>query len=279
MSPPSELAPRPALSARLKRHAKAAETLLTDHIAAPAAKAKGRLKRFGPRAPALLGAFPDRASALASRAATRTYDDRQVAEVSFAAMCQVKVWDYPVLYWLNRLHRPGLRVLDAGGHFGTKYIAFRDHLALQEYDWTVYDLPETVAAARARQLEGEVPADLAFICDLGKAVEADLLLASGLLQYLDTPFPAFIASLPAPPRHAILNKVATREGPTVVTLEKIGPARIPYQMRNRAGFEAEIATAGYDIADSWEIPSLSHVIDTHPEFGPSTSRGYALRRA
>ena len=74
------------------------------------------------------------------------------------------------------------------------------------------------------------------------------------------------------------NKVATRDGPTVTTLERIGPARVPYQIRNRAGFEGQLTQAGYRIRDNWDIPSLGHVIDTHPELGRSVSRGYLLQR-
>lgn len=228
----------------------------------------------------MLGAFPDRAAALAGvpRQSIATYDHADVAVVNFQVMCAVRVWDYPVMFWLEKLHTPGMRILDAGGHFGTKYIAFRDHLALTEVAWTVYDLPETVQAARTAQKRGEVPDEVGFIDDLADAPQTDLLLASGLLQYLDIPFPDLLARLPNRPRHIILNKVATREGPSVTTLERIGPARVPYQIRCRAEFETQLAEAGYRIADQWQIPSLGHVIDTHPELGRSVSRGYLLQR-
>lgn len=108
---------------------------------------------------------------------------------------------------------------------------------------------------------------------------ADVLLASGLLQYLDRPLAEMVAELPSPPRHILLNKVATREGATVVTLEKIGPARLPYQIRNRAAFESELTDMGYTIRASWVIPSLSRRIGTHPGLGASTSMGYYLERA
>ncbi len=81
-----------------------------------------------------------------------------------------------------------------------------------------------------------------------------------------------------PPRLAIFNKVATRDGASVTTLERIGPARVPYQFRNRQGFEEEITGCGWQIRDRWEIPQLSHVIDTHPALGPSRSLGYFLER-
>lgn len=246
----------------------------------PARTGLARLKRWSPRPPAMLGAYPDRTAALAAvpRRWIATYDHQDVAVVNFKVMSVIRVWDYPVMFWLDRLHRPGLRVLDAGGHFGTKYIAFQGHLKLHEVDWTVYDLPATVRAARTLQGRGDVPAAVAFTDDLATVGQTDLLLASGLLQYLDEPFGVFLARLPQAPRHILLNKVATRDGASVTTLERIGPARVPYQIRCRSQFEGEIAAAGYRVVDGWDIPSLGHVIDTHPDLGRSVSRGYLLER-
>lgn len=277
MLPPNDSS-APAMAAKVKAQAKALEAALGRLIGQPLATAAGRAKRWSPRRPAMIGAFPSRAAALASLPPPRRrgYDQAEVAELNFDVMCALRLWDYPVLYWLSELLQPGARVLDAGGHFGTKYIAFQSHLSLKDVAWTVYDLPATVAAARAHQAAGRVPAAVGFVDDLAAAPEVDVLLASGLLQYLDRPLAEVIAALPKPPRHVILNKVATREGPTVVTLEKIGPARVPYQIRCRAAFEGELTAMGYALRDRWDIPPLGHVIDTHPELGRSVSRGYRL---
>lgn len=244
------------------------------------ATAHGRLLALTPRAPHFVGAYPDPAAALAAVPKGRLagYDNDAVVEVAFASMCRVALWDYPVILWLDRLTRPGLRLLDAGGHMGTKHIAFAPLLDVAAFGWTVYDLPAIVRAARARQAAGGLPADLRFESDLAAVGGVDLLLASGLLQYLDVPFTAFLDRLPTRPGHILLNKVATRDGASVTTLEKIGAARVPYQIRARAGFEAEVAAAGYRVLDQWQIPSLSHLIATHPALGPSTSRGYVLER-
>jgi putative methyltransferase (TIGR04325 family) len=259
---------------------KALEAAVNRHLVRPAVTGLSRLKRWSPRQPAMLGAFADRAAAVASLPARQiaTYDHEDVADVNFRVMCAVRVWDYPVMFWLEKLHVPGMQILDAGGHFGTKYIAFSGHLPLQQVVWTVYDLPEIVRAARKAQTRGEVPQAVGFTDDLAGVAPSDLLLASGLLQYLDLPFDKFLARMPNRPQHIVLNKVATRDGPSVTTLERIGPARVPYQIRCRSVFEAQILGMGYRIADSWDIPSLGHVIDTHPELGRSVSRGYMLHR-
>ena len=160
---------------------------------------------------------------------------------------------------------------------GTKYRAFRHHLQLDKgMKWIVYDLPAIVRAGVERadieQLHG-----LAFIDTLEASPHVDVLLASGLLQYLDVPLSELLHRLPALPRHLILNKVALRSGQTVVTLENFKCAEVPYRILNRDEFLSSIDALGYDIVDSWDIPELAHVIATHPHLGRSESRGYYAR--
>ena len=66
----------------------------------------------------------------------------------------------------------------------------------------------------------------------GRAPSADVLLGSGLRPYPREPFEALAFRLSSRPRHILLNKVVTRDGPTVVTLENFGVAEVPYQIRN-----------------------------------------------
>lgn len=207
------------------------------------------------------------------------YDHDAVAEISEETMSQVLPWDYPVLYWLRDLISSAPTLIDAGGHLGVKYRAFKRYLAWPEsLRWIVYDLPSIVRAGRARA-QNEGLGQLEFIDDLGAAPASDILLASGLLQYLDMPLGELLGRLVQPPRHLILNKVALREGPLVVTLENFGLAEVPYQIRPRAAFFAEIDALGYDVVDQWTVPSFAHVIPTHPELGASSSVGlYARRR-
>ncbi|MDF1856196.1 methyltransferase, TIGR04325 family [Pseudooceanicola sp.] len=233
-----------------------------------------------PRCPRFSGAFASRAQALASLPAARRsgYDDAGIADVSFAQMCERVSWDYPVIFWLERLLADSATLIDAGGHLGTKYIAFSGVLDLSAISWTVYDLPGIVTAARQRQAAGTIPVEISFQSRLEDLPATNLLLASGLLQYLDMPFAALLGALKQPPKHILLNKVALRDGPGLFTIERIGAGRVPYQIRNRGLWEAEIAALGYRISDTWEIRDLGHVIPTHPWLGRSESRGYHLIR-
>jgi len=203
------------------------------------------------------------------------YDHDRVTPVSREVMQQVPLWDYPILYWLKRLTPEITRLVDAGGHIGVKYRAFGLYLDLDCIDWIVYDLPALVKAGRI-QIR---PQDrtLSFVERIEEAPAADVLLASGLMPYLDEPLVDLVRRLRAPPRYILLNKVVTRDGPTVVTLENFGVAEVPYHIRNVDEVPAALATLGYDIVDSWTIDSLAHRIQTHPELGRAAYRGYVAR--
>jgi putative methyltransferase (TIGR04325 family) len=203
------------------------------------------------------------------------YDHDSVTSISRELMQQVPLWDYPILYWLRRLAPEIARVVDAGGHIGVKYRGFGPYLELDRLDWIVYDLPALVKAGRAQVR----PQDrtLSFVERLEDAPAADVLLASGLLPYLKEPLVDLVRRMRAPPRHILLNKVVTRDGPTVVTLENFGVAEVPYQIRDVGEVPAALETLGYDIIDSWTIEQLAHRIQTHPELGRCAYRGYVAR--
>ncbi|PWJ22175.1 methyltransferase, TIGR04325 family [Jannaschia seohaensis] len=250
--------------------------LRTGGLAGAAILARARV-RLG-LAPRFSGVWDTREAALAAlpAAEARGYDDPDIAEVSFEAMCNREVWDYPVLHWLSRWLPDAPRLLDAGGHMGTKRIALGALLPLEGVTWTVLDTPGIVTAARAAQAAGRIPADLSFVDAPERAPETDLLLASGLMQYVDRSLTEVIAALPAPPRHLLLNKVALRDGPQIVTHERLDAVRVPYRIRARADWQAELDRLGYDLVDTWRIPDLSHRIPTHPWLGMSQSWGFAL---
>lgn len=238
--------------------------------------AYGRLRALRGEKVRFRGAFAsyDEAVAHARPGIPVGYDHDVVTDVSRDFMQQLAFWDYPILYWLARLAPE--TVVDAGGHVGVKYRAFRPYIDVDRMNWIIYDLPALVRAGRAQAR----PEDrtLSFVDRLEDAPAADILLASGLLPYLEEPFVDMVRRLGMPPRHILLNKVVTRDGPPLVTLENFGVAEVPYQIRNEAEIPAALEALGYDIVDSWIIDSLAHRIQTHPELGRSTYRGYAARR-
>jgi putative methyltransferase (TIGR04325 family) len=243
-----------------------------------ALKTIGQLRAWAdPGALPFRGAFSSYKAALAAvrPGVLAGYDHDAVATMHEDKMQALLVWDYPVLYWLRRLAPDISCVLDAGGHTGVKYRAFARHLELDRIEWVVFDLPTVVKAARAKARPEE--RTLSFVERLEDAPAADVLLASGLMQYIDAQLQDLVPRMRTPPEFILLNKVATREGPMVVTLENSGVAETPYQIRNSEEIPRALSELGYEIVDEWTIPSLAHVIPTHPELGRSTSRGYAAR--
>ena len=241
-----------------------------------------RMRALVDREPRFSGAYPTLELARASLAEDHKagYDSDDMVEVSQALMSEMLCGDYPVVFWLDRLIRDNgtLSLLDAGGHVGLKHAAFAPYLDVDKLNWSVWDLPALLRAGRKAQGRGEVSKSVSFVESPADAGETDILLASGLMQYLDTSFAELTETMANRPRWVVLNKVATRENDTVVTLEMIGNKRVPYQMRNRTGFETELHEAGYEIRDSWALPHLSHRIGTHPWLGQSASKGYFLER-
>lgn len=246
----------------------------------PLQAAGGRLRYLSPfprRFTGAYGSYED-AISVANRTALAGYDHEEIADVAFEQMCKVTPWDYPVLFWIQTLMKDVDGLVDAGGHMGTKYRAFRDLLSIEDsFRWVVYDLPTIVRAGRLRA-EREGIRQLHFVDRIEEAGDVQLFLGSGLMQYLDRPLSELLTRLPHLPGHLLLNKVALRKGRTVVTLERIGSALVPYQMRNEDAFIRDVGQLGYRLVDRWAIPSLSHVIETHPELGPSENCGFYFRR-
>ncbi|WP_295813280.1 methyltransferase, TIGR04325 family [uncultured Nitratireductor sp.] len=232
----------------------------------------------------LTGAYPDRESAVcaAPRWALTDYDHDDVVPVALDKMSRVIDWDYPVLFWLERELRARsgkrVRLLDAGGHVGTKYRAFRSLLDFSDLQWQVYELPSMVKAGRKMAHAEGIGPELSFCDSFPEIRKAEILLCSGLLQYLDIPFTEFVSRLPERPQVILLNKVALREGPSIYTLQRGGPTFLPYHIRNKHGFLAELDALGYRIVDTWCIQYLAHWVASHPELGCSESRGYMLQR-
>lgn len=242
----------------------------------PFQAAAGRMRMVAHRSVRFSGGYAtyDDALSAASRRGLAGYDHDAVAGVAFEEMCRLMPWDYPVLFWLSQRRQDIRSLLDAGGHMGTKFRAFTSVLPeIGSIAWTIYDVPAIVKAGEKRARQDRID-NLQFTSSIDGYGPYDLFLGSGLLQYLDLPLVTLLGRLVALPKHLLLNKVALRKGETIVTLERIGPALVPYQIRSEASFLESIDSMGYRVVDRWNIPSLSHIIDTHPEYGASESAGF-----
>ncbi|WP_026481520.1 methyltransferase, TIGR04325 family [Ahrensia sp. 13_GOM-1096m] len=239
----------------------------------------GRMHYFGLGPMRFTGVFDtyDDAFQYAQTKTRAGYDNEEIVHVSFTTMCELAPWDYPVLFWLQRIMEDNNSIVDAGGHMGTKYRAFQNYLPFDEHTkWTVYDLPAIVRAGRKRALLDGLQ-NLTFCDDITHLNHADIFLGSGLMQYINEPLSEVLHRMKSLPQHIILNKVAFHDSGHLVTLENIGGVLVPYQMRNEREFYREITALGYQLVDEWNIPSLMRKIDTHPEIGLSTVKGFYFK--
>jgi hypothetical protein len=109
-------------------------------------------------------------------------------------------YDYPVLFWLRPLLVPGAVVFDYGGHVGVHFYAYGRVLEFPPgLTWTVCELPAVVEAGRTLAVEREAPS-LRFTGSTAEASGADVLIASGVLQYVESPpLGELLAGLAEPP--------------------------------------------------------------------------------
>lgn len=180
--------------------------------------------------------------------------------------------DYPVMFWLDRL-LPGTRLLfDLGGNVGNRYLAFRKHLTYADnFTWLVNDVPAVVALGRTVAKQEAAP-HLAFTTDFTRLREADILLASGVLQVLED-WNGFLHA-PSLPPHLLINRTPVGEQAYGVTLHWIGVSFVPYHIFNRRSFIAAFVDLGYRLVDEWQTPDLGCRIPDHASHSLNAYTGF-----
>ena len=196
-----------------------------------------------------------------------------------AKMRSVQLEDYPVVFWLRDAFRDSRSIFEIGGHVGVAYYGFSEVVDYPAgMTWTILDVPTIVAAGRRIAAERGA-SDLHFVDSIAAAPRADVLLAAGSLQYLETPTLAqTIEQLPAPPRHVLLNVTPVYDGPGFVTLQNIGTVYCPYRVFNRAELVEGMARLGYSLVDSWRKPRPFRV-PGHADKAFDGFSGYYFRRS
>ncbi len=158
--------------------------------------------------------------------------------------------DYPVLFWLRDLLRPGIRIADLGGSTGGTFYAFSRALNFPaDLSWTVSELPAAAEKGR-RVAEARREQRLHFVTRLDQVQEPDLLLTMGTLQYLPETLSEIVGALPARPRDIIVHKVPVTDGPSFWTLQNLGAAQVPYFIYNRNALVHSMEAIGYTLQDS-----------------------------
>jgi putative methyltransferase (TIGR04325 family) len=207
------------------------------------------------------------------------YDTPGVADRGRQLYEQMHPFDYPALLWLLRgIEEGGRHVVDLGGHLGVKYRVYRRLWDLPpDLCWTVCDTPDVVRAARDLPPEDQVRG-LTFTSDRACLADAEILFASGVLQYLEEPLYSILAGLPRRPHHLVLNKVPLADGPEIWTIQNVGAALVPYHVMNRDRFLDEMTRLGYRLLDSWTVAEYGARIPFAPGYGTKHNSGLAMTR-
>lgn len=192
-----------------------------------------------------------------SSACAQQFKDRRSRIFSF---------DYPVLFWLGNLLREGVTVFDVGGHVGIQFYAYSRYLKYPAgLKWVVCDLPEITNEGRALAEVEHQPA-LSFTNRLQEADGADILIAAGALQYIESPsLSELLSELQQKPRHLLINKLPLYDGEQFVTLQNGGAAFHPQYVYNRQEFIDSLTALGYGLVDCWNVETHSGYIPFHPE--------------
>jgi putative methyltransferase (TIGR04325 family) len=181
--------------------------------------------------------------------------------------------DYAVLFWLSHIIDGAELLFDLGGNAGGRYLAFRKHLTYPDnFTWLVNDIPSVVALGRTIARE-EAASHVQFTTDCTRLGEADILLASGVLQLLED-WNGFLHRAPNLPRHLLINRTPVGEQPDAVTLHSMGVSFVPYHIFNRRSFVAEFTNLGYRQVDEWRTPELGCWIPEHASHSLDSYSGF-----
>ncbi|MGQ0503809.1 MAG: methyltransferase, TIGR04325 family [Myxococcaceae bacterium] len=189
-------------------------------------------------------------------------------------------YDYPVLFWLDRILKPGIRVFDLGGHVGVQYYAYGRYLQFPEgFRWRVCEVPSVAEQGRRRALEQNA-SGLEFTTQAQDAEGFDVLISAGALQYIENfSLGRFLSGLSGKPKHLLLTKLPLWEGRDFVTLQNTGTSFAPQYAFNDGDFIEQVTTQGYELVDRWEDYRHSCRIPFHQGHRIDAYSGLYFRRA
>lgn len=188
--------------------------------------------------------------------------DRGTGSAASRAVQQTSA--FAVLVWLHRVLRDNARVLDMGGAGGLLLAQYRRYFDVPDgLTWVVVDEPSIVA--RGKEIaEKQGIKELQFATNLADVEAADIVVASGVLQYLSPEdFGRFCEKL-AKAETTIINKLPLVQGAEFWTLQNIGASSVPYWIANERDFIERLTQGGGCLIDSWTVPELSIEIPFHP---------------
>lgn len=185
--------------------------------------------------------------------------------------------DYPVLFWLRSAFDDSRSLFEIGGHVGVAYYGFAQLLSYPpDLEWTICDVPSVVAAGEALARD-RGRTNLRFVTSPSQTEGADIVLASGALQYVDSPdLAGTIVSFRIRPKHVLVNTTPVYDGPPFITVQNIGSAYCPYRVFNRKEFVRSMKKIGYLPIATWQKERAFRV-PRHPDRSFDHYTGFYFR--
>ena len=205
------------------------------------------------------------------------YDAADSATWYMSKLNTVLQEDYPILYWLRAAFEDSRSVFEIGGHVGVAYYGFAQVMSYPpDLTWTICDVPSVVKAGQALARE-RGRSNLQFVTSPSLSEGADVVLACGALQYVDSPSLAeAIAGFRVRPKHVLVNTTPVYDGPAFITLQNIGSAYCAYRIFNRKDFVRSLKNMGYELIATWQ-KERSLRIPRHPDRSFNHYTGFYFR--
>jgi len=225
------------------------------------------------------GIYPDFAAAVRAipKGRLEGYDNEQSADRVADDRLRICSFDYPILFWLAKLLPHCKLLFDWGGNVGVSYFGYRPYLTYPDsLTWLVSDVP-AVTALGETIASREAQTALKFTTSLDRLGDADVLLAAGVLQFIENPLQQ-LRSARHLPAHVLINKLPIYDLPSRVTLHNMGSSFCPYHLFNRAEFVGGFEALGYRMVDEWKCPELPCEIPFFPRHSIAAYTGFYLVR-
>ncbi len=205
------------------------------------------------------------ATAAAPRTKPLGYDAANAENWYFDKLTRVQMEDYPVIYWLKNAFADSRSVLEIGGHVGVAYYGFSRVMEYpRDLAWTIFDVPSVMEAGEALARERS-QTNLHFAHDGLDSIEgADILMAVGALQYLETDIARMLCSYQQRPKHILISETPVYDGPKFITLQNLGSVYCAYRVFNRQELLSSLESIGYRLVETWAKPRCLRV-PGHPD--------------
>jgi putative methyltransferase (TIGR04325 family) len=233
------------------------------------------------------GVFNTFEEAIASAPKTKNlgYDSSELAENYLQKLkkhfltdnsVSINSYDYPIIFWLQNILQINDVVFDLGGNLGFHFYAYAKYLNYpSQFKWLICEMPEIVKCGREFALEKQ-KSQLFFTSNFPEIEEANILIASGSIQYIQTFWENF-SKLTQKPKHILINRLPLYDGKTIVTLQNGGKVFYPQYVFNKQDFIKFFENIGYELIDIWEDRVDSCQIPFYPENSLNFYTGLYLR--